>query len=183
MTFPRDLLIFLPYLSLTRGWNKTCRRLKWSERSVESPSTSLEENPNLSERKLSRQLSAQHDHSSDPEKDEVTACFQQRIGVEVFQVRSLLEQKGGWETRHFLCCDSRMSSTCSGQPSMAKGKSAEENQVSRTSGSEKRHRKSLKMTVSTLESCKGEIQNVVKLLEWRQQSSTFSNVHHRTNLY
>lgn len=64
---------------------------------------SLKENPNLSEWKPSCQLSSQHDHSSDPEKDEVAACFQQRIGVKVFQIRSLWEQKDVWWTDRFLC--------------------------------------------------------------------------------
>lgn len=39
---------------------------------------------------MSRQLCAQHHHSCNPEKDEVTACLQNGIGVEMLDVSGLL---------------------------------------------------------------------------------------------
>lgn len=41
---------------------------------------------NLFKRQLASQLFAQHHHPGHPEEDEVTSCFQNGVGVELFQV-------------------------------------------------------------------------------------------------
>lgn len=102
MTFPRDLLIFLPYLSLTREWNKTWEA-GWEQEKEKNTVTNekcsydygfdkgCSFSKYLFKGQLSGQLFAQHHHPCHPKEDEVTTSLQDRVGVKVLEVSRLSE--------------------------------------------------------------------------------------------
>lgn len=112
----------------------------------------------LAEGELPCELGPQHDHAAHPEQQEVTARFQKGQGVETSEIWGLGRKRQAirgpglhllktvWGPSISLAIptftlfhSARLTSW--GQPREEKGKRAEENHVSRTSGSGKRNRK------------------------------------------
>lgn len=103
MTFPRDLLIFLPCLSLTREWSRTWEVRQEYKREREKNQHCDPSNYcfvsgfslflYLSKRQLSCQLCTEHHHPCNPEEYQVAARLQDGVGVEALEVGGL------WEVR------------------------------------------------------------------------------------
>lgn len=91
MTLPRDLLIFLPWASLTTACRYTCNRKETGAASSSGAAAALggSDESHLFEGQLSSQFEAHHHHTSHPEEEDVVARFQQGARVENLQVLRL----------------------------------------------------------------------------------------------
>jgi hypothetical protein len=87
----------------------------------------------LLEGHLTGEFDTEEYHSCDPEEQDVPACLEDRVGVEVGEFGSLLRGSASGQTEVEWIEAHR--DTFSGQPRIEKGHRPDENQVSRTSSS------------------------------------------------